>query len=358
MSIITPLNLNQFSDELHFSNRLNSEADKLTPSPWGLARFIRREVRRRGLRTRRELRKAIAPFLMASGFNGEAAAVIRDLADRMVDVGELVDLRVENQRGYSAMPSRWVKLSETEAVLLGIMAAESCDFSADHPRQFLRRFIPSVQTVGDLEKTGVCEMSFDDWLGEPAWKDFVETKERIESLQDLWNWHVIRLEEEGAPFSSANTVLLAIAGQPGDYFGKPLNRQNTRWKSPSELADGIYLGAQPGYSENHWHPVLLSISGNDGKSLLLNCRNDAAAIFELHNWLLVAKGAKNGSPEQVELYPEGSEIRCTFPLPKQLIRCLNLAGERSGPWVYSVSDPRSLGQLMARYFPEVAFLTK
>lgn len=94
--------------------------------------------------------------------------MIRDVAERMVDVGELSDLKVENQRGYSAMPSRWIELSRNDAVLLGTTATETHRFSSFHPRQFLRRFRPSDRIIADLGSIGVSQQSFEDWLGEPS----------------------------------------------------------------------------------------------------------------------------------------------------------------------------------------------
>lgn len=358
MSTINTIRHDQFSDQLGLADQLESDVGQPAPSPWGIARLIRREVRRRGLVTRRELRRMIEPFLVAAGFDLDAATVIRCVADRMVDVGEIADLRVENQRGYTALPSRWICLSESDAVLLGTTATETHRFSSFHPRQFLRRFRPSERIVRDLERIGIRQEPFGDWLGEPAWKELLDTNDRIETLQDLLQWHVARLKNEGAPFSPADTMILAIEHRPGEFFGQPWNPKNTRWKAPQRLKDGIYLGAQPGYHERQWHPLLLELDGKTGRSFPLNCRNDPQAVNELRNWLLVALGAQKGLPERVNCDHAASEITVTFQSPSTLRRCLNLAGEVCQGWTYTVLDSKSLQKLLGQSFPEIEFIAQ
>lgn len=345
----------ELSENLGLDKHLDSNTDTSTPSPWGIARLIRREVRRRGLATRRELRKAIEPFLIAAGFNTDANAVIRDVADRMVEIGELADLRIEHQRGYVALSSRWIELYENDAVLLGTSATETQRFFSCHPRQFLRRFRLQDRIVTDLEKIGVYKQSFDEWLGEPGWKKLVDTTQRIESLSDLLGWHVAKLEEEGVLFSLSETPILAIKNKPGEFFGQPWDNENSRWIAPRNLPDGIYLGAQHGYAERQWHPLMLSISAGVGKSRTLHCNNDITAVHELRNWLLIALGSKKSSLERIEVDTRNCELHLTFPAPAQLSRCLKLAGEESKSWRYSVLNTQATQRLLIKAFPDIDF---
>ncbi|TWU10518.1 hypothetical protein [Allorhodopirellula heiligendammensis] len=344
----------EFSNKLGLADYLESDQDNSVPSPWGIARLIRREVRRHGLATRRELRKAIEPFLIAAGFEGDANKAIHSVAVRMVDVGELADLKVENQRGYSAIPSRWIKLSDTDAVLLGTTATETHRFSSYHPNQFLRRFRPSDAIVTDLNRIGVSEQSFEDWLGEPSWKSLKDQKDGIGSLADLLEWQISQLDQEGSPLFINDTKILAINHRPGEFFGSERKPERTRWTSPSKLDDGIYLGAQPGRNEQHWIPILLRIDGSQGKSIMLNCRNDAIATYELRNWMLIAIGARNGQPELIDADNHDSEIQCTFPVPSQISTILSLTGEPTGRWQrYAVLDVRLTYQWLVRAVPEL-----
>lgn len=341
-----------FADKLGLSAHLESDLDKSAPSPWGIARLIRREVRRHGLATRRELRKAIEPFLLAVGFEGDANKVIQSVAQRMVDVRELADLKVENQRGYSAMPSRWIKLSDMDAVLLGTTATETHRFSLYHPNQFLRRFRPSDDIVNDLASIGVGEQSFDDWLGQPEWRSLVDPAQELDTLSDLLDWHLNKLDLEGSPLSVSETSILAINHSSGGFFGSERKPERSRWTHPSRLENGIYLASQPGQNEHHWIPTLLRINGNEGKTISLNCRNDSAATYDLRNWLLIAIGEKTGNPEQIDVGRGDCEIQCSFPMPRQAGRILNLLGEPTGKWQqYVVLDSYVASNLIAYAFP-------
>lgn len=356
MESIIKLSRDQLSRKLGLADHLESNQDQSAPSPWGVARFIRREVRRYGLATRRELRKSIEPVLIASGFDGDANETIRSVASRMVAVGELADLNVENQRGYSALPSRWIRLSDTDAVLLGTTATETHRFSSFHPNQFLRRFRPSDGILTDLARIGVVEQSFEDWLGEPGWKSLVSQQANIDSLSDLLSWHITQLDQAGSPLCVNETKILAIDHRPGSFFGSERKPERTRWKSPRLLDDGIYLGAQPGRDERHWIPVLLRIDGSQSKTIPLNCRNNTTATFDLRNWLLIAIGASNEKPEVINASDDESEVQCTFPAPSQISTILGLTGEPTGSWQrYAVLDVHTTCHWLMRAVPELEF---
>jgi len=355
MSHITLLSIAELAEKFGFAENLDVKFEKSKPTRWGIARLIRREVRRRGVVTRRELRKTIEPFLLAAGFEEDAGLIIRDVADEMVDLGEIADLRVENQRGYAALASRWIRLSDNVAVLLGTTATEKHRFHAYHPLQFLRRFRPRVPIIEDLERAGFYEQSFEEWLGEPDWKRFCSRTEHIETLDALLSWHIDALESDGAPFSADDTSIRAIIHEPDNFFGNPWEQGRTRWTSPSNLAEGVYVGAQPGFVERQWHPLLLKISSDGCKSYLLNHNNSSVDGFELRNWLLLALASSNGKRERVIVDHEISELHCTFPQPSQLIRCLKLAGELSNSWRYSVLDSRACVDLMRHTFADIEF---
>jgi len=355
MSHIQLHDTESISRRLGFSENLDLPLEETKPTRWGIARLIRREVRRRGLVTRRELRKTIEPFFLAAGFDEDTGAIIREVADEMVELREIADLKVENQRGYAALASRWIRLSDNVAVLLGTTATEKDRFHSYHPMQFLRRFPPKADIIHDLENAGVYEQSFDDWLGRPAWLRFCKDGEQIESLEELLSVHIDNLESEGAPFSKDSTSILAVRNQPGEFFGQPWDIGPNRWTSPSELPNGFYIGAQKGFRENQWHPLLLKISGDGCKSHFVNHLNSTADSFELRNWLLLALAARLGRRERMFVDHESSEFQITCPLPAPVFRCLTLAGEASTGWRYSVLNSRALVEKLNRSFPFIEF---
>ncbi len=58
----------QLSQELKLLPLYDEQTGEMTPSPWGLAAAIRREVRRNTIVTRRELRSQLEPLLQSLGF--------------------------------------------------------------------------------------------------------------------------------------------------------------------------------------------------------------------------------------------------------------------------------------------------
>lgn len=339
----------ELADRLGLSDHL-TEGDSPEPSPWGVARLIRREIRRRGLMTRRELRNSLETLLAASGFDNDAGGIIRNVADRMVVVGELADVRVENQRGYAAVPSRWIELSENEAVLLGTVCTEKHRFQSYQPKQFLRRFRPCDSIVTDLDRIGVKQESFAEWCGPPEWLRLVRTDEGLTSLVDLWSWQVSQLHARGAPLDLQYTKTLAIAPQPGAYFGRPWSSGSTRWTKPIDLPDGCYLAAQPGYHERQWHPLIIEMTGGEARSLLVGQGLSSSEAYDLHNWLLLARAESMGVREKIMVDTHASEIALTFPPPRQLTRVLGLIGESIGSWKYNVRDAPALTNLISNEF--------
>lgn len=340
----------ELAHRLGLSDHQPSEGDGSEPLPWGIARLIRRELRRRGLRTRRELRNSLATFLSASGFDKDAGEVIRDVADRMVVVGELADIRVENQRGYAVLPSCWIELSGNDAVLLGTVCMEQHRFQSHHPQQYLRRFCPSDSIVSDLDRIGVKRQSFTEWYGPAEWLRLARADETLTSLADLWSWHVSQLHARGAPLDLQNTKILAIAPEPGAYFGRPWKPGRTRWTKPADLPDGCYLAAQPGHRERQWHPLVIAMTGGEARSLLIGQGLSSIEAYDLQNWLLLARAEAMGVREKIMVDTRACEIAFTCPLPRQLTRVLGLIGEPSGSWKYSVRDAAAMTNLVRNEF--------
>jgi len=333
MSHIQLHNAESISRKLGFFQNLDLPLEEAYPTRWGVAKLIRREVRRRGLITRRDLRQSIEPFFLAAGIEEDSGRIIQDVADEMVELRELAELKVENQRGYVTLPSRWLRMSDDVAILLGATATETYEFNFNHPKQFPRRFQPKKEVVRKLEDAGIYEQSFEDWLGKPGWSLYCEPNHHIDSLDALLSFYIESLESEGALFDVSNTSILAIKYDPGAFFGQPWDSGRTRWTSPAELPEGIYLGAQRGFHERQWHPLLLKTSVSSCKSYFINSKT-TNHIYDLRNWLLLALAARNGKREMVLTNHDSSCLQITFPLPAQVIRCLKLAGESSSPWQY------------------------
>lgn len=344
----------EFSSVLGVADDALPSGDSVGPWAWSVARLIRREVRRKGVVTRRELRRMIEPYLMAAVTDVEIEGVIQGVAERMVEAGELADLKVESQRGYASMPDRWVKLSAHEAVLLGTTQAAIQQHPHRHATQFLRRFSPSDAMIAELDRLGIVQQDFHDWLGMPEWKTFVASSQEIESLGELLDWYINRLDAEGSPLRLDATRILAVVPRPGDFFGSERNPGNSRWASCDGLGDGLYIGAQPGRNQNHWLPLLVRIQGAVGRTIELHCRNNAVANADLRNWLLIALGARNGHKEIIAIDRQANEVQGTFPLPIMLRKILCLTGEATGKWQrYAVTNADATADLLSACVPEI-----
>jgi hypothetical protein len=331
-----------------------SEADGRRPSVWGVARLIRREVLRRSVVTRRELRLTVEPYLSAAICDADAAATIQGVAEQMVEVGELLEVRVENQRGYAFTPPRWVRISDDEAVLLGATQCEVCEFTPTVPNQFLRRFCPSDRISAALERIGVVQVAFDAWLEEPVWGAMADSDQGIESLNQLLEWYINRLDTDGSPLRIESSMIMGVEHRPGEFFGSERKRERSRWVSCNQLKDGIYVGAQPGQNENHWVPLLIRVQGTTGRTIELHCRNEGAANADLRSWLLIAIGVKNERKEVISIDSQANLVQGTFPLPSAVRRVLCLLGEPTGKWQqYEVRNWASAVGVLRRVFPSI-----
>lgn len=354
--MLQTLTKEELAVRLGLSGRFESGGDSPEPLAWGIARLIRREIRRRGLATRRELSKSIETLLRSSGFDDDVGGCIRGIADRMVMVGELLDVRVDNQRGYAALPSRWISLSKDSAVLLGTVFTEQHRFQSYHAKQFLRRFHPSGSIVSDLDRIGVKRQSFAGWFGAPEWLRLARTDETLRGLGDLWQWYVSQLRDRGALLDLQHTKALAIVPKPGAFFGRPWSPGRTRWAKPGKLPDGCYLGAQPGYNERQWHPLIIEISGCESRSLLVGEGLKSSEAYDLYHWLLLARAESMEVREQIIVYTGSNQIALSFPAPRQLVSSLELIGESTATWKYSLFDVAAVVDLIGNEFAGIEFV--
>ena len=306
------------------------------PKNWGLAELIRCELRRRGAMTRRELRQRLTPILDVAGFGPKSIERARELADEMADIGESAHVQIDGQRGWASRPSRWLRLGNCLAVVLGVSAIPNSIAGPTQDRQFVRRFDPTdISALRQLAAQGIEEQPLEKWIGTPDWHAWTKSANSARSLDELWRSQVHRLQERGDPFDPGDSKLLCVGPAPGSFFGQPVPGGQGRWVAPSQLPDGIYLGAQVGYSDSHWRPLLVELSNAKGTSLLLDVGSDSVATWELFRWLLIARGLAVGAEEIVDI--NASEIQLTFPVPKQLTRYLKLVAESENNWRFQAS---------------------
>ena len=333
---LTSITRDEFASRLQIAPvQSNSEAIA-GPSPWGIAEAIRREVRCRSVLTRRELKNALVPILQTAGYSEEAWSAIRKVAEDMVLVGELIEIRCDHQRGYAAMPSRWVRLGANQAAILGVVDTKKLNLAIKHPLQFVRRFdcndIAMIQTLAE-QKT--LEEDYPSWIGRPDWqtRGFCKSDECPESLSVLWAWQLNQLERFGDRFELAESSIVAVEPSPGNFFGS-CSKSDGRWRPVRDLPNGTYLAAQPGHTEMHWRPSFVSLSDGIGHSILLDSGDKET--WEYFNWLLLARSVAEGYNELVLATEDSDQVQVTWPAPQQFRRLLCLIGEDIGKWRYHV----------------------
>jgi hypothetical protein len=249
----------------------------------------------------------------------------------MAQIGELSHVRIDGQKGWASRPSRWLRLGNHLAAVLGVAAVRHIIGRPNQSGQYVRRFDPLDEAiVGQLSAQGIHEEPIEKWMGTPDWHQWLDSTTSITSLDELWRFQVRRLQERGDPFDPTNSSLLCIGPAPGDFFGRPTLGGQGRWVSPSQLPNGIYLGAQIGYSESHWRPLIIELSDGKGISLLLDGGKDSASAWQLLRWLLIARGIVIAQEERVDATSSG--IQLTFPIPEQLRRYLTLVAENEASW--------------------------
>ncbi|MCP4701471.1 MAG: hypothetical protein GY862_32140 [Gammaproteobacteria bacterium] len=134
------------------------------------------------------------------------------------------------------------------------------------------------------------------------------------------------LEETGSPVDE-HAEIRVITDRAGEYFG----RENTpkpsgRWRLAQE--NGVWCGARRGYSDVHWHPLLVKVADNK-----------PVRILDLYNhderyWALLARGVATGREECVRL--ENGLVEFTFPIPEQVRRVMQFGGYHVKGWQWRI----------------------
>jgi len=123
------------------------------------------------------------------------------------------------------------------------------------------------------------------------------------SLSALWTWQLNLLECFGSRFELADSNILAVVTSPGDFFGS-CGQTDGRWKPVCNLPSGTYLAAQPGHTEFHWRPSVVSLTDGISRSMLLDSGDKET--WGYFNWLLLASAVTEGYNELI-LAPEDKE---------------------------------------------------
>jgi hypothetical protein len=307
------------------------------PLQVSLEHLLRLTIHRWRLAERREVLRSVRRQLEACDCDGAEARERLDEAERrLLLLADLEEVTVNGARSLAATEARWVRLGEGVAALTGTLPGLPAGLvplplpespSPAHVRRFDPR-APEAATA--LRRAGVREASLHEWLGPPEPERITralgEPSDPEFGVRQLWEAGLRQLAHDGSSTQDA-TAYRILRGPPGGLFGNGRGAEPSgRWGAAEE--DGTWCALRRGYSDEHWHPALLSVQGGAPHRALDLPGHDAL------NWLVLARGLALGAPEEVRLAP--GLVRLTFRPPAQLERVLELLGERTGSWEWHV----------------------
>jgi len=302
------------------------------PGYRAIANLLRAPLNRWGLSPKRAVLQYVRAELRAFGV--EDLSSVPRVLQRLVDIGECEDLYVGHESCLAPGASRWISVGDGIAAYLGVSEPPGGLPLVDGDRHdVVRRFrIDTDEDAATLELAGVQEVSLADWLvppgyishasrrlGRPARSDEV-------SLSDFWQLLENALTEEGLVLG-ADAEVRMLGGCPGKFFGRHNSLQpGGRWTTDPD--DGLWCAYRSGYSDTHWHPCIIAVSGSVRKVLDLYDEDE-------WRWAVLARGRCVG-PEEV-VRADASTVQLTFPAPNQLRAAMDIVGRPTGAWAWNTS---------------------
>lgn len=302
-------------------------------SEHSVANLLRAPLNRWGLSPKRSILKHVRDQLRAGGVDD--VGCVPTVLGRLVTLGECAEVRVGNEVYIVPAEPRWLRVGRGVGAYLG---------ASDLPKGVYRLptashsdIVQSICVAVDedavrLEMAGVREVSIGEWLSPFDYLRYASRRMRRPLKSDsftlisFWEMLETTLAEEGLSLS-ADAELRAVTGNPGKYFGRhDATQLEGRWTAV--LPDGVWCGFRRGYSDVHWHPTIISVDGQDRRSLDLYDQDE-------WRWALLARGKRFVSEEVV--ISEPGRVRLTFPPPKQLAAAMDLLGESTQSWVWDVA---------------------
>lgn len=301
-----------------------------------VAALLRRPLARWGLAPKRALIRYAREQLDVLGIIEPSSDKIGKLLDQLVLLGECDEVLLSGQRYIALGTPRWIPTGNETGVVLsastvpqGIKMLESVS-----PDDILRRVcIAADDDFGTLSAAGIQRHEFDEWLGPLGYLKHASRREgRLVrddtlTLEGFWELLIRALTVEGHPLSIDAEVRI-LSGAPGGYFGD-VKSPNCEGRWTSDATDGIWCAFRRGYGDQHWHPTLLSIRGENRRSLDLYDHDE-------WQWALLARSLAVGPRERITV--DGTTWRLTCPIPLQLRAAMDLLGSRYAPWAWVVPE--------------------
>ena len=319
-----------------FAHEIGLVSDNGEISKRGLADLLRSPLSRWGLSPRSAVLRYTRDQLDAAGLRDRASALVLDVLQRLLRLGECADLRVGHERYIAPAPARWIRTGEQSAALLGVGPApegiveHGPDASGD---DIVRRVqVQNDDDLAALRMAGVRETSIDEWLMPFGYLDHARRRAghliRSDGLtpSQFWELLVSRVADHGLLLGD-DAEIRSVVGASGGYFGQ-YNSDSSEGRWSDVAPDGVWCAYRRGYGPQHWQPIILAVEEG---------RRHAMDLYDGDEWrwALIARGCHTGADERVER--RGDRIGVGFPAPDQLVTAMDILGPRCGAWSWEVS---------------------
>jgi hypothetical protein len=262
--------------------------------------------------------------IAAAGYAEEHARDrVRDVIDALIDIGDLISVRLDGNLSLVRSRATSVLISPRETVLLG-------EDGREMPAAESWRYARSLSRASDDRQ---CER-FEQWVGPAEFRSHQSRRSGVGSatgtIREYWSVLASALRHDGSPIDA--TMVRAVIGPASaqiSYFGRHnLPTVEGRWSS--EVPPGIWCGVRPGRNAGEWHPILVQVE--DGRMQALDLFD-----WDEWNWALLARGIAVG-PAERSAYSAGV-LAFEHPVPRQFIRALRLlGGPGERPWTWRLSE--------------------
>lgn len=299
-----------------------------------LAGLLRAPLERWGLSPRSAILRHVRDHLEATGVRNRASAIVTEVLDSLVRLGDCVDADTGQERYVAPALPRWVPTGEGTGALLGAapVPTDIHELPSANGRDLVRRVrVQNDDDLAALRLAGIRETSIGEWLrplgylGHAARRIGCMFRNDEFSLSQFWELLETTLADDGLPLGDEAEVR-AVTGDPGTFFGR-YHAEVCEGRWSDSAPNGVWCAYRRGYSAAHWHPILLSVNGDDRRGM---------DLFDMDEWrwALLGRARRFGLDEQVERID--GEIRLKFPVPRQLAAAMDILGPRRAPWSWVI----------------------
>ena len=301
-----------------------------------LADLIRSPLSRWGLSPQSAILQYVRDQLKAAGIVHHTSPSPARVLTNLVRLGECARVSIRHEKYIAPAPPKWIRTGRESAALLSVSPRPegvSKRVVESNGEDIVRRiWVRGDEDIAALRVAGIQESSIEDWLQPHEYLIYASQRKGRPvrddelSVAKYWELLVSDVGDRGLPMS-ADAVVRAVTGEPGGYFGRASAATcEGRWSE--RIPEGVWCAYRRGYSDGHWHPIVLTVDGGQRRALDLFDHDE-------WRWALLGRGHSIGAHEHIER--SDSKMRLKFPGPDQLVAAMDILGPRTNAWSWAVS---------------------